>query len=165
MDSCISVTKVIIIIQGGIVQAIHSNKNLQYIIVDEDLNKEDRISDVYEQDSLFPEYFDIFDSEDNNIIMGKFLDSNVQTHNVQTEITIDQAIETMIKHGYIRHFWHEDDVRTQADNMDIELTDDEVNHVMTILEDTDANLGINWDTIQIAINNVCGNNNSNEDDE
>lgn len=155
-------TKAVIIIQGGIIQAIHSNKNLQYIIVDEDLNKEDRISDVYEQDSLFPEYFDIFDSEDNNIITGKFLDTDDQTHNVQPEITLEQAIETMIKHGYIRHFWHEEDIRIQADNMDIELTDDELNHVMTMLEDTDANLGINWDTIQIAINHVIENNKDDE---
>jgi hypothetical protein len=157
-------TKAVIIIQGGIIQAIHSNKNLQYIIVDEDLNKEDRISDVYEQDSFFPEYFDILDSEDNKVIMGKFIDSNEQTHNVQTEITLEQAIQTMIKHGYIRHFWHEEDVRVQAYNMDIGLTDDQLNDVITKLEDTDANLGINWDTIQIAINDVCGVYN-NEDDE
>ena len=155
-------TKAVIIIQGGIVQAIHSNKNLQYIIVDEDLNKEDRISDVYEQDSLFPEYFDILDSEDNNVINSKFTDIEEQSNNVQPEITLEQAIETIIKHGYIRHFWHEDDVRTQADNMDIELTDDEVNHVITFLEDTDANLGINWDSIQIAINHVIENNRNNE---
>jgi hypothetical protein len=151
-------TKVVIIIQGGIIQAIHSNKNLQYIIVDEDLNEEDRISDVYEQDSLFPEYFDILDSEDNKVIMGKFLDSVQQekTHNVQPEITLEQAIQTMIKHGYIRHFWHEDDIILKAENMDIELTDDQINDVITKLEDTDANLGVNWDSIEIAINDVCG---------
>lgn len=149
-------TKVVIIIKGGLIQAIHSNKNLQYIIVDEDLNEENRISDVYEQDSLFPEYFDILDSEeDNNVITGKFVDTDDQTYNVQPEISLEDSIKTIIKHGYIKYFWHEEDIKTQAGNMGIELTYDQMNDIITLLENTDASDGINWDTISVAINEVC----------
>lgn len=157
--------KIVIHVRGGVIQSVHANRSILYVIVDEDepIAGGEKISDVYGEDSIFNENnFDILDSEDNNVINSKFTDIEEQSNNVQPEITLEQAIETMIKHGYIRHFWHEDDVRTQADNMDIELTDDQVNDVIIKLEDTDANTGINWDTIQIAINEVIENNRNDE---
>jgi hypothetical protein len=146
--------KIVITIKGGIIQSVHSNKPIDYIIVDKDLNDENKISDVYQEDSLFDEFFDVLDSETNNIILSKLSNIEDKSYNVQPEITLEQAINVMINNGYIRHFWCEEDIIQQAEVMGIELTDDEINDVMSKLEDTDADIGINWDTISAAIDYV-----------
>jgi hypothetical protein len=149
-------TKIVITIKGGIVQSVHSNKPIDYIIVDKDLNDENKISDVYQEDSLFDEFFDVLDSETNKTILSKLSNIKDKSDNVQPEITLEQAINVMINNGYIRHFWHIDDIIQQADTEDIELTDEQINDVVSKLEDTDADIGINWDTISAAIDYVKG---------
>jgi len=148
--------KIVITIKGGIVQSVHSNKPIDYIIVDKDLNDEDKVSDVYQEDSLFDEFFDVLDSETNNIVLNKLSNIEDKSYNVQPEITNEVAIQHLANNGYVRYFWQYDDIRYQAEVMGIELTEDEINDVMSKLEDTDADIGINWDSISIAINDVKG---------
>jgi hypothetical protein len=155
--------KIVITIKGGIVQSVHSNKPIDYIIVNKDLNDENKISDVYQEDSLFPEFFDVLDSETNNIILSKLSNIEDNSNNVHPEITLEQAIKVMIDNGYIRHFWHIDDIIQQADTEDIELTDEQINDVVSKLEDTDCNIGVNWDSISVAINSVVNNKEEEED--
>jgi hypothetical protein len=66
-------TRLVIIMENGVISSIHSNSNIEYIVVNNDLiNKEDRISNVQNEDSSFSDYFDILDTEDNNNIIRKF---------------------------------------------------------------------------------------------
>ena len=52
----------------------------------------------------------------------------------------------------IADIWDIHDVQQQADEMSIELTDDESREVLQrVLHDHDATIGINWDTIDMAI--------------
>jgi hypothetical protein len=148
--------KIVITIKGGIVQSVHSNKPIDYIIVDKDLNDVDKVSDVYQEDSLFDEFFDVLDSETNKTVLSKLSNIEDKSYNVQPKITLEQAINVMINNGYIRHFWCKEDIIQQAEVMGIELTEDEINDVMSKLEDTDADIGINWDTISAAIDYVKG---------
>jgi hypothetical protein len=156
-------TKLVITMEGGIIQSIHSNKPVHYIIVDEDLDENERISDVYQEDSLLDEFFDVLDSETNKTVLSKLSNIEDNNNNVQAEITLEQAIKVMIDNGYIRHFWHIDDIIQQADTEDIELTDEQINDVVSKLEDTDCNIGVNWDSISVAINDVVNNNEEEED--
>jgi hypothetical protein len=156
-------TKIVITIKGGIVQSVHSNKPIDYIIVDKDLNDENKISDVYQEDSLFDEFFDVLDSETNKTVLSKLSNIKDKSDNVQPEITLEQAINVMINNGYIRHFWHIDDIIQQADTEDIELTDEQINDVVSKLEDIDCNIGVNWDSISAAIDYVVNNNEEEED--
>lgn len=157
-------TKLVITMEGGIIQSIHSSKPVHYIIVDEDLDENERISDVYQEDSLLDKFFDVLDSETNKLILSKLSNVEDNSNNVQPEITIEQAIKVMINNGYIRHFWHIDDIIHQADNEDIELTADQINDVVSKLEDIDCNIGVNWDSISIAINTVVNNDQEEEED-
>lgn len=53
--------------------------------------------------------------------------------------------------------WLDEDVEYQAESMNIELTKEEVGHVIDLLSSHhDANYGINWDTIGCEIDNVVG---------
>lgn len=52
----------------------------------------------------------------------------------------------------LRDDWNEDDIRSVAEQMDIELTDGMVEEAMHwIVKAFDANIGINWDSIEAAI--------------
>lgn len=149
-------TKLVINVKGGIIQSIHSNNPIQYIVVDNDLNSEDgRISEVLTEDATFSDYFDIFDTNDNNFIMSKFLEAKEDIDNVQPEYNeLEAAMQTIRKYGYIRHIWNKSDILLQAKRMDITLTDEQLNKVYNQLEKTDSELGINWDQISIVIDNV-----------
>jgi hypothetical protein len=62
-----------------------------------------------------------------------------------------------IENGYpvIVDKWGDDDIRSVAGDMDIELTDDQVLSVMQlIVKAHDANIGINWDAIGSAIDTI-----------
>jgi len=55
----------------------------------------------------------------------------------------------------IRDDWHELDVRYVAENMAVELTDEQVYKVMhVIVKAFDANIGVNWASIESAIDLV-----------
>ena len=54
-------TKIIIHVSGGIIQSVHSNQRIHYVVVDEDLMWDDRISDVYQEDGIFDNAFDVVD--------------------------------------------------------------------------------------------------------
>jgi hypothetical protein len=66
---------------------------------------------------------------------------------------VEQAKETLKENGYfVDNMWQRDDVICQAGNMDIELTDEQIDSVMSILsKHFDAGIGINWDSIESAI--------------
>ena len=52
----------------------------------------------------------------------------------------------------LRDDWDEDDIRSVAEQMDVELTDGMVEEAMHwIVKAFDANIGINWDSIEAAI--------------
>jgi sulfur relay (sulfurtransferase) DsrC/TusE family protein len=52
----------------------------------------------------------------------------------------------------LRDDWDEDDIRSVAEQMEIELTDGMVEEVMHwVAKAFDATIGINWDSIEAAI--------------
>lgn len=54
--------------------------------------------------------------------------------------------------GYIAHWWHANDVIGQAEDMGIGIEEDEAKDIMQdIVDDTDANIGINWNVIREQI--------------
>lgn len=56
-------------------------------------------------------------------------------------------------------FWMLDDVKQQAGDMEIEITDDQARDVLSLLlHKHDAGIGINWDTIGYWIEHVKGGN-------
>lgn len=71
---------------------------------------------------------------------------------MKTEIEI--AKEILKKNGYIAYFWHKQDIIDKAIEKEIELSDEQIQEVITYLEKIDANVGINWDSIEIAIDEV-----------
>jgi hypothetical protein len=62
-----------------------------------------------------------------------------------------QAKETLKRAGYLNVYWHVDDILQQAEEMEITLTDEQLNDVILEVENTDQNIGVNWDIIEIAI--------------
>ena len=50
--------------------------------------------------------------------------------------------------------WHKDDIKETAENYDVEITDEQVDEVAEQLEDIDCNIGINWESILIYIQDV-----------
>jgi len=70
------------------------------------------------------------------------------------EITVEQAKEVLRNSGYVMHFWHKNDIKDTAENHDIEITDNQINEVAKQLEDIDCNIGINWESILIYIQDV-----------
>jgi hypothetical protein len=57
----------------------------------------------------------------------------------------------------IRDDWGSEDVRSVAENMDVVLTQAQIDRVMDIVvESFDANVGINWDSFEMAIELVLG---------
>jgi hypothetical protein len=57
---------------------------------------------------------------------------------------------------FIRDEWHEEDIQNVADcNYDATLTPDQVNRVMElVVESFDANIGIDWEVISVAIGQI-----------
>ena len=52
----------------------------------------------------------------------------------------------------LRDDWDEDDIRSVAEQMDVELTDGMVEEAMHwVAKAFDATIGINWDSIEAAI--------------
>lgn len=55
----------------------------------------------------------------------------------------------------LRDDWGIDDVQSVAEDMDIELTDEQAERVLHIASKTfDANIGINWEVIESCID-IC----------
>jgi len=74
----------------------------------------------------------------------------------------DQARATLKKAGYLVDvLWHKDDIRQQANNLElpVELTDDQVDDVADhLMENFDANYGIDWTAIELAIQHILDDN-------
>lgn len=70
-----------------------------------------------------------------------------------TKEEISYAKHLLKKAGYIVHLFHKEDIRSAADEK-LVLTDSEVDEVASLLENVDANVGINWDTINVYIEKV-----------
>lgn len=63
-----------------------------------------------------------------------------------------QLLPTKIMEYQITIIWNQDDVRHQASQMGVTLTDEQIIAVLDHVEHNhDANFGISWDTIQWAI--------------
>lgn len=149
---------IVIHMEGGIIQSIHSNKPINYIIVDEDLrdeHEEERISDVYQEDGIFNNDFNEFTKvNDNEIISSKFksIENNIIN---QPNISVEDAIDGMLKHGYIRHFWHIDDIKEIAKQMNIKLNNKHIKEIIRNIENVDSEYGVNWDFIKSRIEDVA----------
>ncbi len=73
-------------------------------------------------------------------------------------VSDNQLLEELQKRGYVRVLWHKDDILKVAEDEDVVLTDDEVNDIITDLEQNhDANYGLSWDTINDVMNDVINN--------
>lgn len=63
---------------------------------------------------------------------------------------IEQARKVLVASGILDSFWHQDDILGAAKERGIELTKREVQDIADfIVRKHDANIGINWDTINI----------------
>ena len=71
-------------------------------------------------------------------------------------MTENKAKDVLKEAGYLVDvLWSKDDIRHQANDDAIILTDEEVDEVAEELQSNfDANLGICWDTISIYIDNL-----------
>jgi hypothetical protein len=57
----------------------------------------------------------------------------------------------------VRDDWHEEDVLSVAECMEVEITPEQVKRVMRIVvKGFDATVGINWDSFEMAIEQVLG---------
>jgi hypothetical protein len=57
----------------------------------------------------------------------------------------------------IRDDWSSEDIQSVAENMDVVLTQAQIDQVMDIVvEAFDANVGINWDSFETAIEMILG---------
>lgn len=55
----------------------------------------------------------------------------------------------------VNAIWLGDDIRQYAEELGIEITKEQVTHVIEWLDHNwDADLGINWNTIELAINEI-----------
>lgn len=70
-----------------------------------------------------------------------------------TQKQIDKAIDMLHRAGYLTgSMFQLDDIREHAKEHEILLTDNEVHEVREVIEGNhDASIGINWDSILIAI--------------
>lgn len=75
-------------------------------------------------------------------------------YNIINDLSINNAKEILLQNGYIPYFWHKQDIIDKAIEKEIELSDEQIQEVITYLENIDANVGINWDSIGIAIDEV-----------
>lgn len=58
------------------------------------------------------------------------------------------------RYGVLRIAWCLDDIKNEAEQMGEDLTDEELEEVAKTLEDSDAYVGVDWDTIKIVIQTV-----------
>ena len=78
----------------------------------------------------------------------------MELKNLDTEL----LIEELQNRGYIRVFWHRDDIINVAETQEITLNEDEIGSIMTEIEERhDANYGVNWEFITICIYDVVSN--------
>jgi len=58
---------------------------------------------------------------------------------------------------YVSDDWDGDDVLSVADDLEVNLTPEQVEAVLTLMAKSfDATIGINWDVIEICIQTVLG---------
>jgi len=67
-------TKVLIEIKDGEVQGVYSNKDIQFVIVNQD--KKDPVSEVYYSDENYLNLADVFPEEEDLTIRNKLLQLN-----------------------------------------------------------------------------------------
>lgn len=73
------------------------------------------------------------------------------------DFSTEDLINELVNRGYVRVFWNDQDIRMQASEMDVELTDGQVGDVAQhLVENFDASVGLSWDSIEDAINQVTG---------
>jgi uncharacterized protein YpuA (DUF1002 family) len=60
--------------------------------------------------------------------------------------------EQLREQGYIIQLWHKSDIVSLAKEKEVELNEEQINKIANELENIDANLGINWNTISDLIN-------------
>jgi len=80
-------------------------------------------------------------------------------HQITTmSITVDEALKVLKDAGCIEVLWNVNDIEVQAERMGIELTGNQLKKVTTYIEEKhDADIGLNWGVIEIAINKILSN--------
>lgn len=73
-----------------------------------------------------------------------------------TQQEIENAKETLKKAGYFFTLWTKEDILTYAKNtFEVDLTNEQVDDIINTIERThDATIGINWDVIGNAIEEI-----------
>lgn len=72
-----------------------------------------------------------------------------------TKINTEDLIAELENRGYIRVLWHKDDIKDEAERMEVTLTEEQIEDVKDYIKDSfDANNGVDWYTIRYAIENV-----------
>lgn len=72
-----------------------------------------------------------------------------------TKIDTEDLITELEKRGYIRVLWHEEDIKDEAERMEVIITDEQIEDVKYYLQyNFDANNGVNWYVIRYAIESV-----------
>ena len=70
------------------------------------------------------------------------------------------SLERTCKRGIIdgtiiADIWHDEDVRSRAEDMGVDITEEQIKEVLSCVHrKADANIGINWDTIDYWIEEV-----------
>jgi uncharacterized protein YpuA (DUF1002 family) len=73
------------------------------------------------------------------------------------KVKTETLIKELCKRGYIRVLWQKDDVKEQAQNRGIDLTDKQVNEIVRLIErQHDCNVGLSWDVIDIFTDEILG---------
>lgn len=69
-------------------------------------------------------------------------------------LTNEALLKELEERGYIHIFWHVDDITSRAEEKGVELTEQETREIAeNISSGHDANIGINWDSIDCFIDN------------
>ena len=73
-------------------------------------------------------------------------------------IQTEDLIQELIKRGFIRVLWHKDDIEIRLNSLEYKFSDYDVACIAENIQDTfDAEIGLNWNTIDFNIDNHFGN--------
>jgi hypothetical protein len=73
------------------------------------------------------------------------------------DFSTEDLINELANRGYVRVLWNDEDIRMQANELDVDLTDEQVGDVTKLLEESfDASVGLSWGEIEGAIRHVTG---------
>lgn len=89
-------------------------------------------------------------------IIEALVDNNIIDDNEDKRQAVTRILEKKFR-DTIFFTWNLDDIYQKAEEMDVELDSNQGGNVLAYLDrNFDANIGINWDIVENAINNEVG---------